>query len=382
MWAEVREKAAKWLEAISPRARRAVSLMLVAIIAVAATSVYFLRPWIEQRPVAATSLTGTSDVQPSYFFNYDFKSPALGWAVEVEAKQGSRPDVGRYWIFRTVDGGRHWQRQFRGQSQTAWMTLNTLHFVDLRTGFFLAGDPMSLYRTRDGGDHWTSLALPPNAEMAQFADPGRGWAATGSDLYSTSDGGGTWSAPKKLPTDTMGSMPTFRDGSEGWVGGGGTDVQPHVYATRNDGVSWRRLDLPRSTDASPDEPAGTFVQLLPGHGVMVYVFQQGPGTAYTYTTFDGGKSWTVLAVPPTPGGNLGPLAFEDATHWWMVFALELFKTADAGQTWTQVDAYVPGEVRQLQILDARHAWGLTGDGLAFTSDGGTSWTRVKPPTEK
>jgi len=180
----------------------------------------------------------------------------------------------------------------------------------------------------------------------------------------------------------MGSMPTFRDGSEGWVGGGGTDVQPHVYATRNDGVSWRRLDLPRSTDASPDEPAGTFVQLLPGHGVMVYVFQQGPGTAYTYTTFDGGKSWTVLAVPPTPGGNLGPLAFEDATHWWMVFALELFKTADAGQTWTQVDAYVPGEVRQLQILDARHAWGLTGDGLAFTSDGGTSWTRVKPPTEK
>ena len=254
MWAEVREKAAKWLEAISPRARRAVSLMLVAIIAVAATSVYFLRPWIEQRPVAATSLTGTSDVQPSYFFNYDFKSPALGWAVEIEAKQGSRPDVGRYWIFRTVDGGRHWQRQFRGQSQTAWMTLNTLHFVDLRTGFFLAGDPMSLYRTRDGGDHWTSLALPPNAEMAQFADPARGWAATGSDLYSTSDGGGTWSAPKKLPTDTMGSMPTFRDGSEGWVGGGGTDVQPHVYATRNDGVSWRRLDLPRSTDASPGGP--------------------------------------------------------------------------------------------------------------------------------
>src|SRR5438270_8385249 len=161
---------------MSPRARRAVSLMLVAIIAVAATSVYFLRPWIEQRPVAATSLTGTSDVQPSYFFNYDFKSPALGWAVEVEAKV-SRPG-GRYWVFRTVDGGRHWQRQFRGQSQVVWLTFATLQFVDLRTGFFVAGDPMSLYRTRDGGDYWTSFALPPYAEMAEFADPARRSSAT------------------------------------------------------------------------------------------------------------------------------------------------------------------------------------------------------------
>ena len=67
----------------------------------------------------------------------------------------------------------------------------------------------------------------------------------------------------------------------------------------------------------------------------------------------------------------------------MVFApsKQLFKTADAGQTWTQVDTYLPAQVQQLQILDARHAWGMTGDGLAFTSDGGTSWTRVKLPTE-
>jgi len=142
---------------------------------------------------------------------------------------------------RTVDGGRHWQRPVPGSVTDGLLTFDTLQFLTCEPGFFVAGDPMSLHRTRDGGDHWTSLALPADADMVQFADPARGWAATGSDLYSTSDAGGTWSAPKKLPTDTMGSPPTFRDGSEGWWAAAAPDVQPHVYTTRNGGLSWRRL---------------------------------------------------------------------------------------------------------------------------------------------
>ena len=96
---------------MSPRARRAVSLMLVAIVVIAATSVYYLRPWMDARPTVAPSFVVTSAEQTSHIYNYDFKSAALGWAVEVESKQGIGSNAGRYWVFRTVDGGRHWQQQ-------------------------------------------------------------------------------------------------------------------------------------------------------------------------------------------------------------------------------------------------------------------------------
>ena len=387
MMAGVREKAASWLDAMSPRARRAVSLMLVAIVVIAATSVYYLRPWMDARPAVAPSFVVTSAEQTSHIYNYDFKSAALGWAVEVESKQGIGSNAGRYWVFRTVDGGRHWQQQLRGQSQMIWLTLTTLQFFGLRTGFVVAGDPMSLFRTTDGGEHWKSVGLPrATVDMVQFADARLGWAATRSDMYSSIDGGGTWTVAKNLPLD-VGSMPAFRNTSEGWVGAGGTGDRLHVYSTPDFGLSWRRIDLPMTTEVAPETPVGTFVQLLPGHGVVVSSFQGNPSTTYTYTSFDGGTSWALVATP-TSDGDLGALSFEDATHWWMVRALDLFKTADAGHSWAHVDGnYLPSGLGRLQVLDAMHAWGITGDqgygdGLAVTSDGGFNWTRVKPPSAK
>src|SRR5256886_14467192 len=88
-----------------------------------------------------------------------------------------------------------------------WLTLTTLQFFGLRTGFVVAGDPMSLYRTTDGGEHRKSGGLPrETVDMVQFADARLGWAATRARTYSTIDGGGTGTVAEKPPPDT-GAMP-------------------------------------------------------------------------------------------------------------------------------------------------------------------------------
>jgi photosystem II stability/assembly factor-like uncharacterized protein len=71
---------------------------------------------------------------------------------------------------------------------------------------------------------------------------------------------------------------------------------------------------------------------------------------------------------------------------------DLYKSSDAGQTWTHVALQLDSWEYFPQPLDAQHAWAqlmvigpLPSDmfhrltGLAMTSDGGVHWTRVRVP---
>jgi photosystem II stability/assembly factor-like uncharacterized protein len=69
----------------------------------------------------------------------------------------------------------------------------------------------------------------------------------------------------------------------------------------------------------------------------------------------------------------------------------LSKSADAGQTWSQVTNALPDWLyrTELHVLDATHAWvtfsvpaslsAPGGNGLAFTDDGGLHWTQAQVP---
>src|SRR5262249_32286333 len=84
----------------------------------------------------------------------------------------------------------------------------------------------------------------------------------------------------------------------------------------------------------------------------------------------------------SPTGDLGNYVFQDTTHWWSVQDSTLFKTTDAGRTWTVTGAE-PRSLILLRVLDDRHAWAEMDDGygteLALTADGGLHWTRTNVP---
>jgi photosystem II stability/assembly factor-like uncharacterized protein len=117
------------------------------------------------------------------------------------------------------------------------------------------------------------------------------------------------------------------------------------------------------------------------------VVPQGGTPPFTVTSLDRGASWREVRLPA------GSLGYEDSFHWWAMGGTGLFKSADAGQTWSQVSDTLPDWLYrpQLYIIDSKHAWAsmsvptslspLGGNSLAFTDDGGLHWTRTQVPHE-
>ena len=372
------------MAALSPRARRAVTLMFLALAVVAATAVYYLRPAPAPKQASAQPSGVTVPVTTAgEVVFYDFVSFALGWAAEAVPQRDS-PDW-PFSIFKTVDGGKHWHRQLSGHSVVASIVAETFHFADAGHGFMVAGDPLELQRTADGGEHWIRRAIPTANEVwLEVADARDLWllARDGFEptdpthLFASSDAGDTWTQRSDVPA---GFFPIFRNGAEGWAGGSETGA-PVVYTTKDGAQTWERRDLPAPPQTTPNP--GTTVQLLPRSGVVASVLPTGPGSEIrSYTSFDGGRSWGAV-TRPSVGPDAGSTAFQDATNWWSIQDGALYKTVDAGRSWSPT-AVEPEGLRLLHVFDSRHAWAELGagntSGLAYTSDGGLLWIPTNVP---
>jgi photosystem II stability/assembly factor-like uncharacterized protein len=121
------------------------------------------------------------------------------------------------------------------------------------------------------------------------------------------------------------------------------------------------------------------VFLLPGTGVIAFL-----GSSFPLTSFDSGASWSHVALRPS-GQSFGDLiGFQDAFHWCAIDGRSLYKSSDAGQTWSPVSNQLPANLYFCQFLDSTHAWGLVADpgrgiGLVLTEDGGLHWKRAARP---
>lgn len=377
-------------ERLSQRGRRAVGLGALALVVIAAAGFVYLHS--TQTPAPNTNSLGISPFPVTNDpVNFQFISPSTGWALDFP-KNRPQPVAGRFWILRTDDGGKHWQKQLTGENGFSTFSSDSIQFFDRTHGFvFVRGSPSQLYRTADGGAHWQLLDLPTPAvgaitfDVITFSDPTNGWILFRTSLlgrqaltlYATRDAGNTWKQLLAPPDDASGL--SIRSPSEGWMGSADINV-PHVYTSNDAGQSWQRHDLPpppgRSWNRSRYFPAS--VDLLPGGGVVVIIPAQFLGAEINFfTSFDQGATWRYIPPPP------GEVAYQDATHWWVMNGSFLFKSSDAGQTWTIVTDALPVWLYIPHVLDSRHAWALLsvmeGYGLAFTDDGGVHWTPAHVP---
>ena len=377
-------------ERLSRRGIRALGLIVLAVIVVVAASIVYLYPTLTSRTKTASPssnlalVTGVGD-----HMSFDFVTASLGWALDISSAPAANP--GQFWVFRTVDGAKHWQKQFMGLGITSVF----FQFFDNLHGFVAVGYPIELYRTLDGGVHWEPIGLPNSGgQQVAFSDWHHGWllAAPNStlpplNLYASGDGGDSWQKLPDPPVDSV--LMTFRGSSEGWIGST-TAGQPHVYTSANGGRNWQRHDLPEPPYVLPSKTAITAtVRLLPGDGgIADLVADSGPGggPGYELISDDGGTSWKYLPSRPNQifaGGE----TFEDAVHWWAIDGGIVYKSSDAGQTWTPVSGQLGPLGNNWQyyphVLDSKHAWARVAvgefTGLALTNDGGTHWTRATVP---
>jgi photosystem II stability/assembly factor-like uncharacterized protein len=359
--------------------------MLIALAWIMAVSVYYLHPWTSVQPNAASRpVTNPQVLRYGIFSTYSFVSSALGWTLQVTSPESSTD--GSYWVFKTVDAGRHWQRQLTGETLANYT--GPLRFLDAHNGYVVAGKPLALYRTADGGDHWRRLGLPSAGPFwVQFSDPSHGAAVAISEprppgpmaVFTTQDGGETWTTLPDVPSNP-GFWPRFRSSSEIWSGARVVEGRPFVYVSLDGGHTWSRRELPAEQDL-PIEVLTT-VDFAPGsRTALVYEYVDAPGPFHYYSTPDAGMSWTTLNSP-APTGGFGEVAFLDATHWWTIQDLGLYKTADAGHSWTRI-ADAPNIDWLIGVMDSRHAWAELDEGLGkqlvVTSDGGRHWTPTNLP---
>jgi len=358
------------------RESRAVALVALAVILVAAAGFEFLRSTAEKTPEASSQATFDS-------IGYYFATPALGWAVE------NPTPLGRFAVFATTDGAKHWQTQLVLQMSVVNFVQSAAQFLDPRHGYIAAGDPFQrLYRTSDGGRTWESVALPAGSARVgriAFTSVTSGWLLIEgriSTLYSTRNAGDTW---ERLPDPPAGADGLgVRGPAEAWMGGGAVGT-PHVYLSTDAGETWQRRDLPPPYGRSPVVSVPTGVDVLPDRGVRIFLPPTDQpiavelGLSLTLVSFDLGATWRYEPPPP------GTVAYQDALHWWAMSRATLFKSSDAGLTWTSVTDALPSMQYVPHVIDSKHAWAATttfagANGLMLTDDGGLHWRRATVPS--
>jgi photosystem II stability/assembly factor-like uncharacterized protein len=105
-----------------------------------------------------------------------------------------------------------------------------------------------------------------------------------------------------------------------------------------------------------------------------------------FTSFDGGATWRSLPDSIDPRAPVRRVAaYQDDFHWWYVETKTLYRTADAGQTWTKISDQLPDGMFRPSAIDVKHAWAmilsssLNRHGLVTTNDAGLHWTKVTVP---
>jgi photosystem II stability/assembly factor-like uncharacterized protein len=288
-------------------------------------------------------------------------------------------------VFSTADGGQTWRqsgpipvvlavpsagiwRQVSASySPTTILSLDQSHsyglggpwldFVDANHGWLLIEtqpiDIMGsakvgpLYRTIDGGLHWTLVTEQPAASGVcsaaggiSFISTTTGWmpapgCSGGSPLTYrvTHDGGVTWTdqAPG-LDCGCDGTAPVFFDGKHGLLVAG-----DYLLVTSDGGATWSARPL---TLGSLQLYALDFIDSNQG-----WALASGKSGDYPLShTTDGGKTWTVVNahLPPPSSNSDGSyrLTFIDALDGFWATGSELYKTTDGGQTWTVIQAAV------------------------------------------
>ena len=365
------------------RARRAIPLIAAALTAAVVIGLVYMRTAVSS-PTAQPS-SSVPVMSGPYNATYDFISPMIGWAMVVDyavlgtcrsADVRACPTGSTFWVFKTVDGARHWQRLYTGTGQGA---NGSLHFFDAEHGIAEIG--AATYRTVDGGGSWSLIGNPQGpaypAPMVSFASPDLGWALTEDfaagiarldatiqvasgrqRLFSTGDGGATWRLlPGEIPSGAdlgpfgAADHPVFTDSGEGWLGGGFISA-PIVYHTTDGGTSWHAIAI------TPERGREYFtsVSLVPGGNVLV-VAAGGSDLLNVYLSSDHGATWQTL--PQIPTGNLEDLEFVDANDWWATNDGVIFQTADAGSSWRHITPSGFPELWTFQgagVVDAEHAW--------------------------
>ena len=236
--------------------------------------------------------------------------------------------------------------------------------------FYMGVASGGLFRTIDGGSNWTPVAdgAIPLGSMGSIAvadsDPDVIYVGTGSDgvrsnvstgrgVYKTLDGGRTWQFAGLYDAGQIGAVRIHPANPDiVWVAAYGDAFKRNsergVFKTTDGGKSWRKVLFVNDGVGAMD------VEIQPGN----------PNVVYAWMSRLERKPWTIVSGSRDGG---------------------LYKSTDAGDTFTRITAGLPGDLigkANLAVTQAKadRIYALIeakpGGGLYRSDDAGQSWALV------
>ncbi|GCE06896.1 WD40/YVTN/BNR-like repeat-containing protein [Dictyobacter aurantiacus] len=369
----------------------------------------------------------------------DFHSATV--ATVMAPQYNEKTQASSSLIYHTSDGGMTWRSSTISASsleappvfvdgQHGWF-LGTDHFPGRDPGSAYIGGQIALYRTFDGGQHWQRVVsgpstsqLPTTSDDAyglapltanarlQFSSSQIGWLAgntyqNGNNsqgwLYVTHDAGSSWHPvplPGKSTAVTFISPPTFFSEQNGLLLASASGPAPaytpetRFYTTSDGGQSWQWNGA--SSQLQPINESVADLQ-------HAWSLGDNSNDHLLYATSDGGKNWQKHALP-AQFNRYGPVSFATAQAGWMIGMhithmsfpetggglrpgdiSVLLRTSDGGQSWQWNGASSQLQPINESVADLQHAWSLgdnSNDHLLYaTSDGGKNWQKHALPAQ-
>ncbi len=240
-----------------------------------------------------------------------------------------------------------------------------------------------LYRSLDGGAHWTPLAFPEALSLSvrvmrvaaeeSVANYFLGGVAASSPssaaLYASRDEGITWNAISTLPARAVYSLAVWEKDSHILVAGCDTGI----FLSEDSGANWKRI--------SPAEGELRFVTALafdPNSRDAIYA-----GTAHLpWKTEDGGQTWTSIHTGMIDDSDVFSIEVDPAeTSRVLASACSgIYLSSNAGASWVKVLG-VPNTSRRTYTIrrDPSHPQSLyagTSQGLWKSANNGTTWSKI------
>lgn len=270
-----------------------------------------------------------------------------------------------------------------------------------------AGPSEALARSEDGGRVWRlvgTFPFPNGYSEVQFVSPEDGYAFGPAGVAVTDDGGRSFTQSRDLGGELERVIPIGDDVWATYAVCHGppvptTSCSVRLAVSRNGGLSWRRA--PRPTPLAESYGGGDVLARVTSEEAYVVSYGSRGGLA---RTTDDGASWARL-VDPCSAWRIVDMAALSAGRLWMICggdpvpgadasAKAVFRSDDAGQSWSAVaytgfgpargalarrlpfgSLWYGGQLSELATISPARAWiGVHGVGVLVTSDGGRSWS--------
>jgi photosystem II stability/assembly factor-like uncharacterized protein len=267
-----------------------------------------------------------------------------------------------------------------------------------------------IYKSTDGGENWTNVGLPnseritrivvspQNGNIVYACVPGKLWSDSADrGLYRTTDGGAHWSLILRGPNLSTGcssvSMDpvhsnvlfaglwdfrrkgwTFRSGGEGPTAPSGSAL----YRSNDGGTTWTK-ETPATNPGLPKGPWGRVeVAIAPSNPKIVYAFIENVRSAL-YASSDGGRTWQERDRSQRMVWR--PFYFSrlviDPTDDQRLFKMNLFMIVsdDGGRSFSNSAGGSHGDWHDIWIDPTNSKVVIGGDdgGLWLSYDGGSKW---------